>query len=100
MRLARVVVRLPAGDKQGLDRLRHRYFEETQRGLSRAALIRILVQRGLIGADAHKATDLLLAPEISASSLRSCPPQGASKGQPHGGASHDPAEEPIQEQEP
>jgi hypothetical protein len=77
MRLARVVVRLAEGDKEAIDRLRDRYFAETRQGLSRAAVLRAVVHRLLANADEQKATEVLRAPEVAASTIRACPPQRA-----------------------
>ena len=73
--LSRTVVRLPKGDKESLDRLRDRYFEETHRGISRAAVIRILVLRGLEGADERKATEVIPGHEIARTSPRNITPK-------------------------
>lgn len=51
MRQARAVVRLPDAHREGLRQLGARYFGETGRRLSRAALVRILVGRGLADID-------------------------------------------------
>ena len=77
MRLSRVVVRLPANDRDGLDRLRKRYFDETSRGISRAAIVRALVEQALRTADGQAATDVLRALESEAPSLRLRPSRRA-----------------------
>ncbi len=59
MKLARVVVRFPVGEREGLDRLRTRYFEESGRGLSRASIVRVLVHRALDGIEDRSAADVL-----------------------------------------
>jgi hypothetical protein len=63
LRYARVVVRFPIDERDALDRLRDRYFDDTGRGLSRASVVRVLVHRALDGADAQKAADVLGEPE-------------------------------------
>ncbi|MFT3769636.1 MAG: hypothetical protein QM820_29725 [Minicystis sp.] len=51
MRFARIVVRLPVADREALDRLGARYLGETLRRLSRAAVVRRLINCGLANLD-------------------------------------------------
>jgi hypothetical protein len=53
------MVRFPEDEKDALDRLRARYFDETKQRISRAAIVRILLRRALAGADERKAVDVL-----------------------------------------
>jgi hypothetical protein len=73
MKLPRVVVRLPGDDKEALDRLRDRYFDETRRGISRAAVVRAILRRVLAGAGERRASEVLREPEVAAASLRAAP---------------------------
>ncbi len=75
MRHTRVVVRFAVGDREALDRLRRRYFEETKRGISRAAIVRTLVSMGLTGADFRTAAEVLPVSVLAASSMRERPPR-------------------------
>lgn len=75
IRFLRTVVRFPKQDKEAIDRLRSRYFDETKRGLSRAALVRILVHRGLREADSQRATEIIDARAIARASARNIPPK-------------------------
>jgi hypothetical protein len=75
MRHTRVVVRFEVKDREALDRLRERYFAETKRGISRAAIVRTLVSMGLTGADLRNAAEVLPLSVLAAASMRACPPR-------------------------
>lgn len=75
MRHTRVVVRFAVVDREALDRLRKRYFEETKRGISRAAVVRTLVSMGLTGADLRNAAEVLPVSVLATASMRACPPR-------------------------
>jgi hypothetical protein len=70
MKLKRTVIRFPSPEREGLDRLRARYFAETKRRVSRAAVVRILVRRGLADAEGKEASAVFRPEEIAESSFR------------------------------
>ncbi len=79
MTLARVVFRLPHLDREALDDLRRRYFDETGTRLSRASVARVLLSQAIAKAVHRRATDVLPSAAVARAVVRKQPTQREGK---------------------
>jgi hypothetical protein len=70
MSMTRIVVRMPPDERDALDRLRDRYYDTTRRRISRAALVRVMVRMGLVGADARDSPESLPEAHVTQAALQ------------------------------
>ncbi len=79
MKLARVVFRIPVANRDAIDRLCDRYFDETHTRVSRAAVARILLDQALAGADRRKATEVLPDAAVARAVVRKVVAEGGKR---------------------